>query len=48
MESGGGLLRAVRLAPQTGLSLTVRSVCGLGGVQWISVQAEQHYGLNRI
>lgn len=24
--------------------VTVRSVCGLGGVQWISVQAEQHYG----
>lgn len=28
--------------------VTVRSVCGLGGVLWIPVQVEQHYGLNRI
>lgn len=25
--------------------VTVRSVCGLGGVLWIPVQVEQHYGL---
>lgn len=28
--------------------VTVRSVCGLGGVLWIPIQVEQHYGLNRI
>lgn len=28
--------------------VTVRSVCGLGGVLWIPVQVEQHYGLNRM
>ena len=48
MESGRGLLGAVRPAPKTGPSLTVRSVCGLGGVLWIPVQVEQYYGLNRI
>lgn len=25
--------------------VTVRSVCGLGGVLWIPIQVEQHYGL---
>lgn len=48
MKSGGGLLAAVRPAPKTGPSLTVRSICGLGSVLWIPVQVEQHYGLNRI
>jgi len=48
VESGGGLLGAVRPAPNTGRLLTVRSVCGLGGVLWIPIQVEQHYGLNRI
>lgn len=36
------------LPPKPSPSLTVRSVCGLGGVLWIPVQVEQHYGLNRI
>lgn len=48
MESEGSLLGTVRPAPKTHPKLTVRSVCGLGGVLWIPVQVEQHYGLNRI